>query len=264
LEKKVKFQKVTIDANDEHDFTGDLYVCPRVEFAWLSKLSPKKKVARLLTDFHSCRETFTGAFGEVFDPEIKRPIPKDQTCIALYKQYATEPTAKRRKLFESKLAKSLKIIHHYEKMAGWKRTRVYRARVIDDGHTIENILVYVVNGSNRWIRGPQLLSLYVLLLRAGNLTRLPTEFETEKQLQAGFKKMLSGYAGRGGDVGFLASTHSKFPYLILNASSIYKDITMRTLWKDAPQWEGIGKLCQGVCANDLVLKRFKKALGQIG
>jgi len=254
----VKFKTIILDANDEYDFLSDVYSSPRIEFAWLGKLTPKKTRVKLHTYFHGCRETFAAAF-TAFDDEKGCEISKDYACIALYKRHS-KPTARQRMSFEAKLAKAIKIIHHYEKMVGWKRTKIYRATVVQDDYTDKSLLLYVVDGSRLWLRSPHLLSLYTLLLRMGNLTHLPMDFKDDEELQFGFRKMLTEYRGRTGDVGFLACSFNKFPTLLRNASYIYRGISSESLWVDYNQWEGIGKLCQGVCGNKTVLKRFQQKL----
>lgn len=75
-------------------------------------------------------------------------------------------------LVEKEILRGLKIVHHFEEIAGWPKSRIYR--------THKSKFVYLFRGHKNWQRSPYSISLYLLLIRLGRHEEFQ-EFKTHTQ-----------------------------------------------------------------------------------
>lgn len=129
--------------------------------------------------WHACRETFTYDLvdskffgGTIFFMAHRPPLPKSKTKDA-------------GKLTLAWTKSSLKLVHVIEKKLGWSLTRVKRVEV---GKSSSKIAAYVYTASAKWKRAPQLMSLYLLLLRSARLKEL-SNINSYKAFEAGLDRI---------------------------------------------------------------------------
>lgn len=146
---------------------GEIYQNVRMQFAFLS--SPKNG-SKQCHSWAFCRDflhdaartqaigTASNIFGFKFIKNENPPVDMVRTRM-LVKQDKLEK--KDIPIFEEKLKASLRLLNHYEKMAGISLSKFQK---VDD----EKLNVWAFNSPGMWMKAPQLVSMYSLLLRLGD------------------------------------------------------------------------------------------------
>jgi len=161
-------KEIKIDFIDEYS-PANLYSTKDIYFSWLT--APKKNVLYQITKWHSCRETFVGELNKQFDEKRKWPykyeINTTHTRFAATHKYINNMHINH---FEKTCANNLRCAKHakrllnlFEKYLGWGLTTIYKCN--NDNFTKHRIDMFVVYGSAKWLRSPQLMSLYLLIIR---------------------------------------------------------------------------------------------------
>lgn len=109
------------------------------------------------------------------------------------------------KNFKAKIKRAQKILHHYENMAGWPKSRI--STVVDENQMI------LFTGSARWMLSPPLVSMYTLLIRLGD--KNIEEFKTDKELQKIYEKLgNTKYCGNDNDLRYIRDCYDKLDIVI--------------------------------------------------
>jgi len=174
-------KKVKINFMPECPLTA-IYTSNIMRFSWLTV--PKKNILSQITNWHSCRETFVGEFNKLYNKNRKWPYKYEinitHTRFAIMYKYSESTHIKQ---FERTCADNLRCIKHakrilniFEKYLGWRLTTVYKCS--NDELIRHKIDIFVISGSAKWLRSPQLLSLYLLILRLSK----DKYFQTQKNI----------------------------------------------------------------------------------
>jgi hypothetical protein len=168
----------------------------------------------------------------------------------------------------------LRIINMFEKELGFPLTRIYGCKT-KGGGTISHVYV----GTNKWMRSPYLLSLYILLLRAGTVPGLDKADSIDsfiKLIRGYDTNKLDGYSKQAGDVRYLCKSipHVKrifkhFEHLFCFRSmkdnysyKVLKPELYASLEKDYVRYnklfnDGILNLTEGIANDDELARRIK-------
>jgi len=124
-------------------------------------------------------------------------LDRRKTRVIHITKNTTKATDKTKKTLISNAERAVKLIRHFEKLAGWKqRTEVFSVEwkekktiiakpkqpgqpVVRKNYSVVQCFLYV--GSKQWQENPQLLSLFALLIRLGRFAKL-SPFKSHKQL----------------------------------------------------------------------------------
>jgi hypothetical protein len=161
----MKSIKVAFKAN--YDPFISMYHSPNPRFCWIGhKVGSTYQQA---SEFHSCRETFAGVYGKKYLNLLARNFPgklstKKLKVMLAFRNHTTnyEKTSKNR---DKWVEESVRILNLIEKNMKWGKTRVYKC--IPTAENAGSSDAYVFTGSFKWLRSPQLISMYLLMLRIG-------------------------------------------------------------------------------------------------
>jgi len=156
------------------DWTGAL--CPinviyenlGVKFSWLGP-GIKKDTFSQITTWYSCRETFAGEICKFVDPLPKwkydRNLDLKKAYVAVARKHGRMGFVEKTKADLKWMKCSVRILNILEKTQGWALTRVSMCDNPELHAGLVNTFVFV--SSPKWIQAPQLLSLYLLIIRLG-------------------------------------------------------------------------------------------------
>jgi hypothetical protein len=159
----ITWEKLLNPVNTIYENTG-------VKFSWLGK-SKEKNVFYQVTNWHSCRETFAGEickFVSSIKPSrwiYKQNIDLKKTRIAVTRRHNKKSFVEATKSDLKWMRCSTRIINIFEKTQGWSLTHVSMCEDLNLSKNGVNTFVFV--SSVKWMQAPQLLSLYLLLIRLG-------------------------------------------------------------------------------------------------
>lgn len=112
--------------------------------------------------------------------------------------------------FKEKILAGLRLVNHYEKMAGVsmsKAKKVYE----------NNRPVWIINGPPFWLKAPVLVSMYTFLLRLGDKK---LEFKDDTDLVTALKKLFTSYKKADNDITYLKTVYDKLSIIIRNAEKM--------------------------------------------
>lgn len=112
--------------------------------------------------------------------------------------------------FEKKMKASLKLLNHYEKMAGVSLSKVQK---VDD----KKLNVWAFNSPGMWIKIPQLVSMYSMLIRLGDKE---FKFKDNEELRVALKKQAESKANDN-DTRYLKNCWNKLDLIIKNRNSLF-------------------------------------------
>lgn len=223
------------------------YAEDTIRFSWLGP--PCRNVFPQVTGWHTCRETFAseiqrwfnGSWGYKSKMQLKR---MRFTCI--HKHTTTVPWAEQCEHDNSWFSHAKRILNIFEKYLGWGLTTIssVESKYLDSSHTS----VFVVSGSCKWMRTPQLLSLYLLILRLSRQTYFKKlkSIEDLDELNAEIAKI---EGEKHPDVTNWENLH---PYLLLILDN-YKDLffhrSMVDSFKNQSGIHGINNMIRNICDN---------------
>jgi len=264
-----EYAKNNVNFNYDHDG-------PKIAFC----LPPdKQNRIRVVNYFDTCRETITGFLRAQLHkaPKVKKnTIDTSRVRLLFYfkinERYKPITVTRRTKLYDNNMLKALKIVNHLEKKYKWGRTNLQKISCKDQiknrqGEDIsDNIHLYMLVGSSKWLKSPQMLSLYMLLLRIPSWG-LKAEFKTHRE----FIKELEDFSSSKGssynkkkDQSYVVQVYDKLDLLFANYNKLFGRRTLKSFYDknnytlgDSGAREGVYKLCIGKSVDRDLDRRFQ-------
>lgn len=157
-----------------------VYISLTPVFCWLNTKNAIKGVFKQATGWHGCRETFaTELKREVVIAKEKEKTSKIATNklrigIMLrthigYRFSDATRFVKASKIQDDWMLRATKVLNVVEKYLGWSLTSVGKDKSKDATAEENKANVYVFTASPKWLRSPQLISLYLLLIRVSSV-----------------------------------------------------------------------------------------------
>lgn len=246
--------------NDYSPRAAFLYPSANPTFSWLS--SKVKGAYEQSTAWHTCRETFCTALGRVSGAKWKpntteRPLNVRKLRIAVLRKHASTLTAKaRKKEIDNDLRwmkESVRLLNLMEKNLGWSLTRVYKC--VDQDYvggpklSADDTHVYVFFGSAKWLRSPQLLSLYMLNIRLGRLFKETAGYKKLSglsKLNDKLEKNAYKYKGQvKSDIKWFTKTYKWWETVLDNHKVLFFDRPLRENYRLNDGVNGINELVRG-------------------
>jgi len=272
--RKTKVPKIKIEVDDDWLDAGQ---DTSMFFAW-------RYANGEIGDSHSCRECFIGDMagaylGQPYSPSLfqfntnKTEVVVHQHISWLKSLLSKEADAGEKMAKEAHLAmfRGLRLIHHFEKLASWPRTKLYE---VEAEEAEEEDIIYLFSGDKRWQRTPYTISLYTLLIRLGRWK----EFENVKSHidftracekiyklhgKVPFEKIYS-LENKEYDIEYLDSNFRKRVGLLMkNFEKIFQKVPAKTYFTkfDCEEFEfdgeGITDFCGMYAGYDNLRKRFQ-------
>lgn len=160
--------------------------------------------------------------------------------------------------FHKRMITALNLLNHYEKMAGWTKTKLYRVK--DDVQK-----AWLFNGTGMWMKSPFLISMYSFLIRLGDKFDTLTGFKNNSDLKKRFKTVSRlENKGRDNDIGYIAYSWDKMDKIIKNYNELFfaggrPDVVFSTketgIFHD---YSGILSLCRNQTPSDALNKLTKE------
>jgi len=212
-----------------------------------------------LSGWTTCRETLIGNVAQhaFLKKKSARMSRTRFEVMALLMINPKKSEAGQRAAINRYVKRSLRVINHFEKRAGWPLTRLIE---VTPPKGKSNCMLFMFSASARWMRNSFLISTYLLMFRSGRSPHL-TKWRGHKELM----KKLSTYPG-GQDSSAIKKTSDKWEILLkhrdkLNGDRLVKDnFDMRKIARtnnpNGVGIEGISRLCNGSTRDYLFLNRF--------
>jgi hypothetical protein len=258
--------------NNQSPMAASPYYSPNPAFAWFGK---KQGDAYLqITGWHGCRETFANELRHVLvnqPAQIVHPYTKMTTRqLRILVKFKSEKQKKAAgfKTREGQVTKwmkeSVRMVNIFEKYMGWPLTRLSRVsnqtlgkKKLSTYYTV----VFAIQGSAKWLRAPQLLSLYLLIIRLGRFyTVTKKAFKSMDDLNE-LSKAISVRSQEGqanGDAKFFRGIKPHLLTVLDNRQTLFFYRTAREHFHYNDGFTGITKLVNGTADTDLV-NRFNEA-----
>ena len=263
------------------------YTSSSYKFRWLDKMSGG--AYQILDVWHECRETFAARFKVVYDERynLSSNIDKgtlrymDRRKLRLLVHIHTNEK-KVLDAFEGEIKNAKRIINAFEKYLGWSLTTVREAKDKDGFYGKsstkmkgnDRALGYVLAASSKWMRSPQLISLYLLLIRLGRLKGYVEDFKDFSDLHKIVKKIKGKettgrtFADRirreldnyqtGSDAYYLCSIYKKLPLMLDNVNEVFFKSTRANNFRENVWNWGITLLLNGNKASKAIISRWKE------
>jgi len=238
---------------------AEIYQQVRMQFAFLSSPKNGNKQCHswaFCRDFlhDAVRTQITGVasniYGFTFDKDKNPPIDTVRTRMLVRQDKLEKKDIPK---FERKMKAALKLLHHYETMAGVSLSKFQK--VNDD-----KLNVWAFNSPGMWMKAPQLVSMYSMLIRLGDKE---FTFKDNASLKKVLKKQSKSGAGDN-DTRYLQKCWDKFDLVIKNRNKVfpksgyesYKSMAIGSFHNNS----GIYTLCSGNASLDVVKSKFKKVM----
>ena len=238
----------------------------------------KQNLIRVVNYFDTCRETITGFLRTqlVKQPKVKKNIIDISRVRLLFyfkinENYKPITVTRTTKRYDDNMLKALKIVNHLEKKYKWGRTNLQKVSYKDpiknrQGEDISgNVHLYMFVGSSKWLKSPQMLSLYMLLLRITSWG-LEAEFKTHKEFIKELKDFSSSKNSnynKKKDQSYVMQIYDKLDLLFVNYNKLFGRRTLKSFYDknnyadDSGAREGMFKLCTGKSVDHDLDRRFK-------
>lgn len=129
-----------------------------------------------------------------------------------------------------------RVLNHFEKMAGFKESKITSALLGDKQHP-----VFLLTGPRQWMSHPALLSVVTLLMRAG----MRAGIENEKNISKAIEKIMTD---SGSDSAYAKKCLPVIPVLMKNYKQLFDDPVEEAYPRETKGWfhgeAGIYTLCQ--------------------
>jgi len=236
--------------NPKHCYTSD-----SILFSWLT--TPKKNVFLQVSNWHSCRETFVSEIPRALGVKkwrYSRKLDLRRMRFAVIRKYTTKVTNFKKHIdYDVKWMKNAKrILNLFEKYLGWGLTTVYRVDPECVGEDA-NANVFVFSGSVKWMRSPQLMSLYLLILR---LSR-HYHFQNIKSMDDFDKWMKKNVNRVDTDTMYLKAVYPYLFSILDNVKYLFFERSMKKNFTKQTGNHGINNMIKGI-ADDATIVRFNK------
>jgi hypothetical protein len=150
-----------------------IYGSNYLSFTWVDRLCRDKY--KQLTNWHQCRETFISEISRYFKDSpgfslSDNSFRKMRFCI--FRKYSTRTSKDKNSAIkqiahdEKSIISGAHFLNTIERFLGWSLTSIKKVDYKEEEHDPSSSL-FVVLGSVKWMRSPQLLSLYLLIIRLG-------------------------------------------------------------------------------------------------
>jgi hypothetical protein len=237
---------------------GSRWAHSGLTFAYCSKIVNNK--VKPLSNFCSCREELAGCL--FYDDRNKIPI--DRSRYVVRHITASSNAVASEKWFDKTTEAGLRIVNIMEARHEWPLTKMLD--VEPDVNDITNydtsvrqltILRKVLIGSNKWMRSPHMISLYILLFRLGTHSKF-SSIKSYKKLSEVCNTCSSKQFG---DMGHVFRTFKFWDILMANFDKMFTGMPTRHNFNSAKYAhghydEGITKLCKFKCSNEKINSRF--------
>jgi hypothetical protein len=115
--------------------------------------------------------------------------------------------------FEKKMECAIKIINHYETIAGWPKSKLRYVGNKDRS----NVWLFV--GSGKWMKSPFLVSMYSFLIRLGDKYKKLGKFRDTEDLVKKLKETSTKFTDN--DAKYLGPTHNKMHLIMAKADGLF-------------------------------------------
>jgi len=248
------------------------YMSQVPSFAWLNPTSEIDCFSQK-TNWHSCRESFISDFRQVEIKDKLKVLDLRKLRVAiLFKIHnlfrdtkdstAVEKAVERHNAWMFRSVRMLNVIEQY---LGWSFTKLYKdsSDAGDPRKTLSN--VYVLVASPKWIRSPQLISMFLLFVRLGiakDLGKVKSIEDLVKNLSELSKSNLNKLDSLIGDDLDYGIELSKYLKPILdNVKKIFFARTIFGNYVEQGHRHGINGLVRqhpSIGGDDFVKKRFSR------
>jgi hypothetical protein len=233
------------------------YYTPNPQFSWFGV--KKGAYYKQVTGWHGCRETFSNEIRRKLGVNYSSGHNPDMTfkylrILVLGKSEKGASKAKFNKGLANQnkwMKEGVRMVNILERKLGWSLTRLYK---VEDktlsGKFLSNEKIYIhaLAGSAKWMRAPQLLSLYLLFIRLGRFhenTGVFTKFSDLSKLVNSLKNV-PGREGQGArDVDYLKRIEKYLEAILDNRQALFFNRTLRQIHGRNDGMNGINKLVSG-------------------
>ena len=284
--------KVELHSADRNDLISD-YSYTGFRLALCSK--PEKYVVEALTSFEYCREvvgsrlrsSFTGTVAPMGVRGSLKEIDYNRLrLLTVFKMEGktSKVLANKRDSIDKGLSIGIKLLNHFEERHGWGMTKIYETdndgQFVSNGSGLvkkidknNNIRIFMVVSSKKWMKSPATVSLHLLLLRLG-FHGFKKDFHSHEELV----KLLNTYGklDKYNDAYYVRTTFDKWDILLGNLNRIYAGrnaeniYSAKVLSSTNPDFknegfnEGLSELCLGRSGDIITTDRFKELCSKNG
>jgi len=204
-----------------------------------------------------------------------------QEFACLDKEY-DKGLAKARGNADRVMLTGLKLVNHFEKIAKWPLTQLYRASY---EHLPTHVFIYLMIGTGRWMRSPHMVSLFALLTRLGRFREFE-KFRNHKKFLEICEDLIANRDDGGDgyydeyyveevedmleDIYHLKTIYRKiemivknFRYLFGNRTAQYS-FSAKAIPRKLIYGEGISRLCDKSSGDYAVAAKFAKLCKRYG
>ena len=236
---------------------GNCYASDGVQFSWLGV--PRKNVFPQITSWHGCRETFAGEIkkwlqsGPAWSYKRNMDLRRMRmACVRKYSNNMKEETWVKKVAYDlSWFGQAKRILNEFEKHLGWGLTTV--AHVKDGNLTKGRANVFVFSASCKWMRSPQLVSMYLLILRLAR-HKYFQKFESIDALEE-FDVIMKGRTHS--DAQYWRSLRPYLLAILDNHKDLFFRRSMKTAYATQSGWNGINTMLTGN-SDPATKRRFNK------
>ena len=245
---------------------AEIYQTVAIQFAFLSD---SKDGYRQCHEFIRCRDflqdcvfatvnkCLSSIWGFTYDYKVNPPLDLNHMKMLI----KNPPKLYDKPLTSSDIEKAtksaLKLLNHYEKMAG-----LPMSIAVDATDGTDDFKLFI--GPKRWMESSVLVSLYSFLIRLGykNL-----KFKTNKGLVVEYKKLIDDTTKSENDIRYLKSCYDKMDVLMKNQSKLFSSRIEDNYPKGTSTGSlhdrgGVYSLCCFNMFNKDLVERFKKLCGK--
>jgi len=244
---------------------------------------------KITSYFDSCRESAVNLIRnqiEDSDPPLaSKRIDLKKTRILLYAKSNNDATIESKRRFskrkDKEIALGIKLVNHYEKKLGWLLTKMVKVDIDETNRNYskiskikrlknakspfltprrddvsDTINMYIIVATNKWLKSPHILSLYLLMLRLG-CSGFKSNFKTHEELI----KDLEKFSNRRGfkDSHHVRDTFKMWDVILENYNKLFKRKSINRLYSSKYLIngcqgfsEGITRLCTGLSRDNKI------------
>ncbi len=259
-------KKVKINWNGALSPVNTVYENAGVKFSWMAPGEEKGSFSQV-TNWHGCRETFAGEICKFVGTTLpsrwtyKRQLDLKKTRVAVVRKHSKASFVESTKEDLKWMKSSTRILNILERTQGWSLTRV---SICDDPDLIKHSLnTFVFVSSVKWMQSPQLLSLYLLVIRLGRFRKVFSKFKSAADLES-IKEPL--YKERNAsttiDISWFEQTYKYWMAVLNNHNDLFFTRKLEDNYRIYSGSQGIKFLINGGGSNDLV-KTWQKIIAEI-
>lgn len=241
----------------------DMYQNNGISFCWAAPVKPREYKQVSVVD--NCRELFSYRLRQFLHPATQTDFKqKDSDPFNINRFFFCAITKNKHwtsKFTREWVIEAQRVINIFEKNLGWGLTKVYNIE-----SKTPFVETYLFSASAKWLRAPQLISLYLLLLRLGvnksikqfkNLDDLENTIKTFKTLM--LQKKVSEHLMT--DMNYLIRIKDYIPMILKNVNSLFFCQKVEENYRNCNSYEGICNLVERGAPNNKKLDNtFRKLI----